>query len=136
MTKKLEWQWISHISTLWEIYCNTFWQKFRESNIFIKEVTKEFVSRNIFWWESISLFSTLPWKLLHVLNARTNKNFVKSPLLQINHTSRSSTHSVKIKEIHSHVFLAKICNSFTKWITKELIFEIFHWWERISHFSH
>ena len=36
-----------------------FWQKFRESNGFTKEVTKELISRNIFWRERIFRFSTL-----------------------------------------------------------------------------
>ena len=34
-------------------------QKFRVSNVFSKEITKELISRNIFWWEWISHFSTL-----------------------------------------------------------------------------
>ena len=37
----------------------TFWQKFRENNVFSNEDTKELISRNIFWWERISRFSTL-----------------------------------------------------------------------------
>ena len=28
-----------------------FWQKFRESNVFTKEITKELIWRNIFWWD-------------------------------------------------------------------------------------
>ena len=31
-----------------EILYHTFWQKFRENNVFTKEITKEFISRNIF----------------------------------------------------------------------------------------
>ena len=39
------------------ILSHAFWQKFREINGFTKDVTKELISRNIFWWERISCFS-------------------------------------------------------------------------------
>ena len=48
--------------TLWKLRkfsLTRLWQKFRESNGFTKEVTKELISRNIFQWERISRFSTL-----------------------------------------------------------------------------
>ena len=35
-----------------------FWQKFRESNDFTKELTNEAIWRNIFWWDWIFRFST------------------------------------------------------------------------------
>ena len=41
-----------------EIYC-TFWQKFRESNVFSKQITKELIWRNIFLWHRILHFSTI-----------------------------------------------------------------------------
>ena len=38
-------EWISHFSTLWKLL---FWQKFCESNVFDKDITKELIWRNIF----------------------------------------------------------------------------------------
>jgi len=47
------WKWRKFTLTL-------FWQKFRESNCFTTKVTKELISRNIFFlWHWISSFSTL-----------------------------------------------------------------------------
>ena len=49
------------IFTLCIMFLKYFRQKFRESNAFTKEITKELIWRNIFQWEYSSRFSTL-WK--------------------------------------------------------------------------
>ena len=58
-----------------------FWQKFRESNIFTKEVTKELISRNIFWFfhtaETVSQCGNYGNSLSHIFV----KNFVKVTVL-------------------------------------------------------
>ena len=47
--------------TLWKLWNSSltlFRQKFRESNGFTKQITKELIWRNFFQWERISRFST------------------------------------------------------------------------------
>ena len=56
-----QWGKISDIFTLCIMFLKYFRQKFRESNAFTKEITKELIWRNIFQWEYSSRFSTL-WK--------------------------------------------------------------------------
>ena len=38
-----------------------FWQKFRENNVFTKEITKELIWRSIFWWKLILRFPLTLW---------------------------------------------------------------------------
>ena len=79
------------------ILSHTLWQKFRESNFFLKKLLKS-------WFHEI--FSLIDWERI----------YSSSTLL---------VHSVEITEIYSHTFLAKISwtQCFTKEVTKELIWQ-------------
>ena len=57
-----------------------FWQKFRETNVFTKEITLELISRNIFRWERISHFS----KVVRISDNLICKNSVKVTSLVVN----------------------------------------------------
>ena len=65
---KLVWLAALHSVEITEIYF--FWQKFRESNVLHKEETEQLISRNIFWWEWISCFSTLCYYLQDNLESK------------------------------------------------------------------
>ena len=89
-----------------EIYLTHFWQKFHESNVFTKEVTKELISRkkiNSFakksWGHSVQCgnFANLLWRIFA-------KNFVKATFL-------------------------------LKKLLKRRFDEIFFQWEQIFHFT-
>ena len=55
------------ISSLWAAHCcgfnlSHFWQKFRESNVFTKEITKELIWRNIFLETKFQYALCTMWK--------------------------------------------------------------------------
>ena len=72
------------LTTVWKLQKFTFklfWQKFRESNVFIKEYIKELISRNIFTLRGNFLFCKTLWSFLKLW---------------------PSYHNVEKREIHSH----------------------------------
>ena len=87
-----------------------FWQKFRESNGFTKQITKELIWRKIslvtLVRENICNFHSVVSELRAPVSVPKASHFTE--FLQVNCDSQCWNHSVEFTKIYSYVVLAKL----------------------------
>ena len=100
------WKFNLHRVEITDIYFHAFWQKFRESNGFTKEINKQFIWLIFFQWEQIHHFSTfvlspffhkIPWNQ-YVTTSHTVWKALQNHSVVIAQWHRlQRPHSVKIR---------------------------------------